>query len=118
MSSRNRWALAAMAGVGVIAVVAVRRRRAGHRAPRGVGATTRAHRSAVLAGSAGRAGRSWAVHRARRVFADAARREELDTAHQLRSAEQVAETLGQLKGAMMKLGQMASYLDQGLPEPV
>ena len=37
---------------------------------------------------------------------------------QLRTAEHVAETLGNLKGAMMKLGQMASYLDQGLPEPV
>src|SRR5699024_8065583 len=33
-------------------------------------------------------------------------------------AEQVAETLGNLKGALMKLGQMASYLDQGMPEPV
>jgi predicted unusual protein kinase regulating ubiquinone biosynthesis (AarF/ABC1/UbiB family) len=30
----------------------------------------------------------------------------------------VAETLGNMKGALMKLGQMASYLDQGLPEHV
>lgn len=39
-------------------------------------------------------------------------------ARQVRTAEQVAETLGNLKGALMKLGQMASYLDQGMPEPV
>ncbi len=26
--------------------------------------------------------------------------------------------LGQMKGALMKLGQMASYLDQGMPEHV
>ena len=37
---------------------------------------------------------------------------------ELRTAEQVAETLGHMKGALMKLGQMASYLDQGLPEHV
>lgn len=36
----------------------------------------------------------------------------------MRTAAQVAETLGNLKGALMKLGQMASYLDQGMPEPV
>jgi predicted unusual protein kinase regulating ubiquinone biosynthesis (AarF/ABC1/UbiB family) len=30
----------------------------------------------------------------------------------------MAAALGELKGAMMKLGQMASYLDDGLPEPV
>ncbi len=36
----------------------------------------------------------------------------------MRTAEQVADALGHMKGALMKLGQMASYLDQGLPEPV
>ena len=65
-----------------------------------------------------RTGGSLAVHRARRVFADAERREALDTAFELKTAEQVAEALGQMKGALMKLGQMASYLDQGLPEHV
>ena len=30
----------------------------------------------------------------------------------------VAERLGNMKGALMKVGQMASYLDDGLPEPV
>ena len=58
------------------------------------------------------------MHRARRVFAVAERREELDQQFELRTAEQVAEALGNMKGALMKLGQMASYLDQGLPEPV
>ncbi len=72
----------------------------------------------VLARTATRAGGAWAADRARRVFADAERREELDAARQIRTAEQVAETLGNLKGALMKIGQMASYLDQGMPEPV
>ena len=30
----------------------------------------------------------------------------------------MAASLGQMKGALMKLGQMASYLDDGLPEPL
>ncbi len=58
------------------------------------------------------------MHRARRVFAAAERREELDRRFEIRSVEQVVATLGNLKGALMKLGQMASYLDQGLPEHV
>ncbi len=75
-------------------------------------------RNAALAGVGSRAGGSYALHRARRAFAGTERRVELDAAYQLRTAEQVAETLGNLKGAVMKLGQMASYLDQGMPEPV
>lgn len=86
--------------------------------PGPIGATGRASRNLVVARAASRAGGGWAMHRARRVFADAERRERLDTEHQLRTTEAVAETLGNMKGAMMKLGQMASYLDQGLPEPV
>jgi len=61
---------------------------------------------------------STAVHRARRAAAGPAERERLDAAHTLRTAEQVVETLGNLRGALMKLGQMASYLDDGLPEPL
>ena len=52
------------------------------------------------------------------MFASAERRADLDDEFQLRTAEQVAERLGEMKGALMKLGQMASYLDDGLPEPV
>ena len=40
----------------------------------------------------------------------------LDREHEIRSAEQVAAELGNMKGALMKLGQMVSYLDEGLPE--
>ena len=80
--------------------------------------TSRTARNAHLAKLGVRAGGSLAAHRARRVFADAERRVELDTAFELKTAEQVTEALGQMKGALMKLGQMASYLDQGLPEHV
>jgi len=115
VSRRPLTAAAALAaGVGVGLVVARRWGTTG--AP--VGSTTRLRRSARLFGLGSRAGGAYAVHRARRVFADAGRRDELDAAFQLRTAEQVAQELGHMKGALMKIGQMASYLDQGLPEPV
>jgi predicted unusual protein kinase regulating ubiquinone biosynthesis (AarF/ABC1/UbiB family) len=73
-------------------------------------------RNARLARLGARTTGGYAVHRARRVFASAERRDELDRAHEIRSAEQVATELGNMKGALMKLGQMVSYLDEGLPE--
>jgi len=42
----------------------------------------------------------------------------LDEERRFRTAAAVAEELGHMKGALMKLGQMASYLDEGLPEPL
>jgi predicted unusual protein kinase regulating ubiquinone biosynthesis (AarF/ABC1/UbiB family) len=55
---------------------------------------------------------------ARKVFASTERRVELDDRRRLTTANAVAEELGHMKGALMKLGQMASYLDEGLPEPM
>jgi predicted unusual protein kinase regulating ubiquinone biosynthesis (AarF/ABC1/UbiB family) len=52
------------------------------------------------------------------VFASSARKEELSRAREMKTAQQVADELGNMKGALMKLGQMASYLDDGLPEPL
>ncbi|MEM7325092.1 MAG: AarF/ABC1/UbiB kinase family protein [Actinomycetota bacterium] len=77
-----------------------------------------AARNLRLAGLGARGGGRYAMHRARRTFASAARKEELDTEFQMKTAEDVTKQLGNMKGAMMKVGQMASYLDTGLPEPV
>lgn len=75
-------------------------------------------RSAKLARMGARVGGTYASTAARKTFASAERRDELDREREFRTAEQVAEELGQMKGALMKLGQMASYLDDGLPEPL
>ncbi len=72
----------------------------------------------LVARTAARIGRSYAADSARQIFADAARRHELQAERQLRTATEVAETLGSMKGALMKLGQLASYLDAGMPQPV
>ena len=66
--------------------------------------TGRAARNVRVAGLGAKVGSSYAVHRARRAFATAPRRAELDAEHQLRTAEQVAQTLGNMKGALMKVG--------------
>jgi predicted unusual protein kinase regulating ubiquinone biosynthesis (AarF/ABC1/UbiB family) len=75
-------------------------------------------RNAQLAGMSSRLTGAYAANRARRVFASEERRVELEAELQLRTAEEVAATLGNLKGALMKLGQMVSYVDETLPEPL
>lgn len=63
-------------------------------------------------------GAHYAGTAARKVFASAERRVELDRERELKTAEAVAERLGNMKGALMKLGQMASYVDDALPAPL
>jgi predicted unusual protein kinase regulating ubiquinone biosynthesis (AarF/ABC1/UbiB family) len=77
---------------------------------------TRPARAAVLARLLLRIGGRYAARSPQLVFASIERRRELRHDLALRSAEEVAEELGAMKGAMMKIGQMASYLDEGVPE--
>jgi predicted unusual protein kinase regulating ubiquinone biosynthesis (AarF/ABC1/UbiB family) len=107
---------AAIAGVVVTRWDPRARNRRGEAAA--IAARTRTQRRLELARMGGRAGADFAVHRARRTFARAERRVALDRRFELRTADQVAQALGNMKGAFMKLGQMASYLDTGLPDHV
>jgi predicted unusual protein kinase regulating ubiquinone biosynthesis (AarF/ABC1/UbiB family) len=75
-------------------------------------------RNSRLARLGARIGLAHAGTSARKVFASSARKEELSRAREMKTAQQVADELGNMKGALMKLGQMASYLDDGLPEPL
>jgi len=50
------------------------------------------------------------------LFASVERRTELRHDLALRSSEEVAEELGYMKGVLMKLGQMASYVDEDMPQ--
>ncbi|HUF99322.1 MAG TPA: AarF/ABC1/UbiB kinase family protein [Ilumatobacter sp.] len=80
--------------------------------------TTWLGRSAKVAKLGAKVGGGYASTAARKAFASAERRIELDERREMRTAEHVAAELGQMKGALMKIGQMASYLDEGLPEPL
>ena len=75
-------------------------------------------RNSRLARLGARVGLGHAGTSARKLFAGAERRERLSRERELKTAQQVAAELGNMKGALMKLGQMASYLDDGLPEPM
>ena len=116
MRCRNRVVGVALAAALVAAAARAGRARRGRRGP--VSATGVVARNAQLAAIGARSGTSYAVHRARLATASDDRRRRLDADYRLRTAAQVAGALGNMKGALMKIGQMASYLDDGLPEPV
>lgn len=80
--------------------------------------TSRAQRNADLVKLGANVGANYASTAARKLFASAERRIKLDRDRELRTAAAVADRLGQMKGALMKLGQMASYVDEALPAPL
>ena len=87
------------------------------RARGGVTASTAKERNAELVALTSRVGAANARHKARRLFASAERKERLDEEHMLRTATQVADTLGNMKGVLMKFAQMQSFINEQLPGP-
>src|ERR1700753_3194164 len=104
---KTALAVGASAGLGAAAIVAVRR--AGSlRLGRGLGAV-----QLVARGGARYAGS------ALRLFMTAGeQRQQRRNDLALQTAEDVASTLGAMKGVLMKIGQMASYVDDGLSPSV
>jgi len=108
---RGRLAALAAGGVGLgafagAAVAAARRR---------VGQVTSWRSRKMWRLTARNAGR-YAGMRARRAVTPAERRAELDTRFAIRTAEDVAQELGEMKGVLMKAGQMLSFIAEGLPD--
>lgn len=77
---------------------------------------SRLGRIAPLARLALRIGGRYLARFPQLLFASVERRTELRHDLALRSAEEVAEELGYMKGVLMKLGQMASYVDEDMPQ--
>lgn len=102
-----------LAGLAAGAFATHRRRRDGLPVGR-----SRASRNASISALAARVAVINTVGRARVALSPEAARPALRAANELRTGQEVAQQLGQMKGALMKIGQMASYLDDGLPEPV
>ncbi|HEV2536190.1 MAG TPA: AarF/UbiB family protein, partial [Streptosporangiaceae bacterium] len=115
--------LAAAAGISAVSIAALmllrgRTRPDGRavRARRGSlrPASLRLERGMAAVRLAARGGARYAVS-APRLFASAGEhRQALRNDLALQTAEDVAVTLGTMKGVLMKLGQMASYIDDGL----
>ncbi|HVM54874.1 MAG TPA: AarF/ABC1/UbiB kinase family protein [Acidimicrobiales bacterium] len=72
-------------------------------------------RSARIWRLTARRGIHWGVIRVRGVGKDAEARAALDEHFAIRTAEDVAKELGNMKGAIMKAGQMFSFIAEGLP---
>jgi predicted unusual protein kinase regulating ubiquinone biosynthesis (AarF/ABC1/UbiB family) len=62
-----------------------------------------------------RNGVRWVWHRVRRLFTHHSKREALDTRFAIRTSEDVARELGNMKGALMKFGQLLSFAVEALP---
>jgi predicted unusual protein kinase regulating ubiquinone biosynthesis (AarF/ABC1/UbiB family) len=76
---------------------------------------SRVSRGAALARLALRIGGRYVARSPRLVFASVERRKELRHDLAFRTADDVAEELGAMKGVLMKLGQMASYIYEDMP---
>lgn len=63
-----------------------------------------------------RNGARYVIHRVRKVGAGAQRAKAIDEQFAIRSAADVARELGNMKGVMMKLGQMLSFILEALPD--
>src|SRR3989440_10160114 len=107
-SVRRRLGLsiAALVAAGMLAVLARPRLR------------TLLRRWAKVLGLGARTTARASVHGVRRLTAGPEERRELDRAFQLRSTEDVVATLGNMKGTFMKLGQILSFVDEGIPDHI
>ena len=79
-------------------------------------ARPRIARAARIARLTARHGAHWCVVKVRGARADEAKRAELEQRFAVRTAEDVAAALGQMKGVMMKVGQLVSFIAGGLPD--
>lgn len=93
----------------------------------GIAATwSRLRQATAISGRLGRSARVWrlsarnsarfAVMKARGVGSPAERRAQLDAQFAVRTAEDVASELGEMKGVLMKAGQMISFIFEALPD--
>ena len=80
------------------------------------GVRHRATRAARIARLGVVHGCSWLITRLRQMGAGPARRAELDRQFAVRTATDVATQLGQMKGVLMKAGQLVAFIAEGLPE--
>lgn len=83
---------------------------------RDAGRRNRLERSVRIWRLTTRRGAHFALTKVRGVGADAARKQQLEDTFKIKSAEDVARELGNMKGVIMKAGQMLSFIIDGLPE--
>lgn len=105
-----------LAGVLAVALASYRRGRGSTGSP--IDSLSRGQRRMEVGRLAARRAADRGLTRARSRLADDETRRRLQAELERREADDVVNSLGEMKGALMKLGQMASYLDEGMPEPM
>src|SRR5690242_8360961 len=108
---RMRKAIAAALAAGATAAVVLLVRRRGH-------GRLRLRRGIAALRLAARGGARYASNAPRLFAAAGENRQQLRNDLALQTAEDIADTLGAMKGVLVKLGQMASYVDDGLSPAV
>ena len=83
-----------------------------------IDALSRGHRRVEMGRLVARRAADRGFTKARSGLASDETRRRLQAELERREAHDVVSALGEMKGALMKLGQMASYLDEGMPEPM
>jgi predicted unusual protein kinase regulating ubiquinone biosynthesis (AarF/ABC1/UbiB family) len=78
--------------------------------------TTRAGRITRVTTLWTRLGTSWLGARLRRLLAGPEQRARIDADQRRANAELMAREMGQMKGALMKIGQMLSFVSEDIPE--
>jgi predicted unusual protein kinase regulating ubiquinone biosynthesis (AarF/ABC1/UbiB family) len=81
-----------------------------------VSRVTRFRRTARVWRLTARNGARYVVHRVRRIGVRSTRRQELDQQFAIHTSEDVARELGNMKGALMKFGQLLSFIMEALPD--
>ncbi len=78
--------------------------------------TSRFSRSAKIWKMSARNSTRFAVSKVRGIASDEERRAQLDEQFTIRTAEDVAKELGEMKGVLMKAGQLISFIFEALPD--
>ena len=112
MMGRGRLILVALL-VAIAGLVRFRRPQRSATSP--IAALSRAQRRAEMVRLMVRRAFDRSMTKARLKLAADGSRRRLQADLERREAEDVVAALGEMKGALMKLGQMASYLDEGMP---
>lgn len=108
----STWAVigVCVGGAAVLAVAAIWLLTRGDAIPSG-----RTARAAKLSRLAAGFSASWLGAKLRRLFASRNRRERIDARRREADAKRLADTMGNMKGAFMKLGQLISFISDDVP---
>lgn len=115
---RPRRLLLGLAGAGALGTVVLWRVRQSIDTTAPIGAVSNVQRRVEIGRLVARRAADRGMTKARSRLASDETRRRLQAELERREAADVVGALGEMKGALMKLGQMASYLDEGMPQPM